>query len=364
MQAGSCTRISIECEEMKKFVIIFLLPLFLFFAFSFKEEKVFDKKVKLSEYGFFKGKLADLSPADDVIPYDLNTALFSNYAEKLRFIKVPDGKKIVYNDSTWLSMPLGTVLIKNFYFPKDFRHPGNGRTILETRLLVNEENGWVAYPYIWNDEQTEAFYDVAGEKKMVTYKNKDGKTIITHYLVPNKNQCKGCHLENKKMVPVGIAARHLNREHAYGDQVVRNQLLHWSHIGLLSGLPGDPKLVPANALWQNENESLDKRARSYLDINCGNCHNPKGPANTSGFFLDMRETNPTALGVYKTPVAAGQGSGGFKYDILPGKPEQSILVYRMKTNDPGKAMPELGREQLHKEGIELISRWIKQMKEQ
>ena len=166
------------------------------------------------------------------------------------------------------------------------------------------------------------------------------------------------------MVPVGVAARHLNKDHRYGEGVVQNQLQQWEKIGLLSGLPADRKSVPSNALWLNEKESLEKRARAYLDINCGNCHNPKGPANTSGFYLDMRETNPTALGVYKTPVAAGQGSGGFKYDILPGKPDQSILVYRMKTNDPGKAMPELGREQLHKEGIELISQWIKQTKDQ
>ena len=198
---------------------------------------------------------------------------------------------------------------------------------------------------------------------MVSYV-KDGKKISTHYLIPNKNQCKGCHLENMKMVPVGVAARHLNKDHRYGEGVVQNQLQQWEKIGLLSGLPADRKSVPSNALWLNEKESLEKRARAYLDINCGNCHNPKGPANTSGFYLDMRETNPTALGVYKTPVAAGQGSGGFKYDILPGKPDQSILVYRMKTNDPGKAMPELGREQLHKEGIELISQWIKQMKDQ
>lgn len=350
---------------MKKIVVIVCLTCLVIIIFSFSERTntAFGKKDKLSEYGFFKGNLADLSPANDVIPYDLNTALFSNYAEKLRFIKVPDGKNIVYNDTGWFAMPVGTVLIKNFYFPKDFDHPEEGRTILETRLLVNEENGWAAYPYIWNDEQTEAFYDVAGEKKMITY-IKDGKTIKTHYLVPNKNQCKGCHLENKKMVPVGIAARHLNKAYHYEDKVVQNQLQQWQSIGLLSNLPADMKSVPSNSLWQDEHESLEKRARSYLDINCGNCHNPKGPANTSGFFLDMRETNPTALGVYKTPVAAGQGSGGFKYDILPGKPEQSILVYRMKTNDPGKAMPELGREQLHKEGIELISQWIRQMKSQ
>lgn len=348
---------------MKNYLLIFLLPLLILPGFSFQEKQVFEKKEKLSEYGFFKGKLADLSPVDEVMPYDLNTALFSNYAEKLRFIKVPAGKKIVYNDTGWFDMPVGTLLIKNFYFPKDFDHPEKGRTILETRLLVNEESGWTAYPYIWNDEQTEAFYDVAGEKKMVSYV-KDGRKISTHYLIPNKNQCKGCHLENKKMVPVGIAARHLNKDHLYGNAILENQLQQWKNTGLLSGLPADLQSVPSNALWQNENVSLEKRARAYLDINCGNCHNPKGPANTSGFFLDIREANPTALGVYKTPVAAGQGSGGFKYDILPGKPEQSILVYRMKTNDPGKAMPELGREQLHKEGIELISQWIKQMKDQ
>jgi uncharacterized repeat protein (TIGR03806 family) len=331
------------------------------FSFSIKTKPAFDRKEKLSEYGFFKGKLADLLPSDDVIPYDLNTALFSNYAEKLRFIKVPAGKKIIYNDTGWFNMPVGTVLIKNFYFPKDLQHPDKGRTIIETRLLVNEVNGWNAYPYIWNDEQSEAFYDVAGEKKTISY-TKDAKTITTYYLIPNKNQCKGCHLENKKMVPVGIAARHLNKDFLYTGHGAENQLRHWKDIGIISGFPDDLKTVPSNALWQDENQSLEKRARSYLDINCGNCHNPKGPANTSGFFLDMSETNPTALGIYKTPVAAGQGSGGFKYDILPGKPEQSILVYRMKTNDPGKAMPELGREQLHNEGIELISQWIRQMK--
>jgi uncharacterized repeat protein (TIGR03806 family) len=349
---------------MKKRILYSLLltTSIVFISFSVKTKKVFERKEKLSEYGFFKGNLAGLSPSNDVVPYDLNTALFSNYAEKLRFIRVPAGKKIIYNDTGFLAMPVGTVLIKNFYFPIDFRNPAKGRKILETRLLVNEENGWMAYPYVWNEEQTEAVYDVAGEKKTISYINEKGKTISTHYLIPNKNQCKGCHLENKRLVPVGIAARHLNKGFVYENQEKQNQLQHWHQLGILEGLPQDMKMVPANALWQNENASLETRARSYLDINCGNCHNPKGPASTSGFFLDMKETNPTALGVFKTPVAAGRGSGGLKFDIVPGKPEQSILLFRMKTNDPGIAMPELGREQLHQEGIELISQWIKKMK--
>jgi uncharacterized repeat protein (TIGR03806 family) len=350
---------------MKKLFSIatFVFSCCFFLSFLQPGQKVFDKKEKLSEYGFFKGRLADLLPAADVIPFDINTPLFSNYAEKLRFIKIPAGKKIIYNDTSVFQLPVGTVLIKNFYFPEDFRHPDKGRIILETRLLVHEEKGWAAYPYSWNDEQTEAFYDVAGDKKIISYINAEGKTISTHYLIPNKNQCKGCHLENKKMVPVGIAARHLNKEFVYGEQDLQNQLKRWNSLGMLSGLPDDMKAVPANANWNDDRAGIEARARAYLDINCGNCHSSKGPANTSGFFLDIHENNPTALGVFKTPVAAGRGSGGLKFDIVPGKPDQSILLYRMKTNDPGIAMPELGREQLHKEGIELISRWIRQMKE-
>jgi uncharacterized repeat protein (TIGR03806 family) len=347
---------------MKKVLLIVPLLILILVSGYQSGRKVFEKKEKLSEYGFFRGKISDLSPEPDVIPFDLNTPLFSNYAEKLRFVKVPNGEKIVYNDSSVFQMPKGTILVKNFYFPSDSRDIKKGRRIIETRLLVNEEKGWEPYTYVWNDEQTEAFYTAAGDKKNLNYINREGKNISTSYLVPNKNQCKGCHLENKKMVPVGPAARHLNKNFDFGEAGIKNQLQYWNSRGILAGVPGDMKTIPANADWHDETASLEFRARSYLDINCGNCHSRKGPANTSGFFLDIHETNPTALGVFKTPVAAGRGSGGFKYDIYPGKPDQSILLYRMKTNDPGIAMPELGREQLHKEGIELITKWIRQMK--
>ena len=349
---------------MKKiFAIIFILTVCVVSISSRRNEvKVFEKKEKLSEYGFFNGDLEKLEPAIDVIPFDINTPLFSNYAEKLRFVKIPKGEKILFNDSSFFQMPVGTVLIKNFYYPKDERNTAKGRVILETRLLVNEENGWNAYPYIWNEEQIEAFYEVAGEKKEISYINKYGKTIATYYLVPNKNQCKGCHLENKTMVPVGIAARHLNKDFNYAEAGSKNQLQQWKDIGILAGLPENIKDMSANADWAAGNGNIELKARSYLDINCGNCHSRKGPANTSGFYIDIHEKDPTALGVFKTPVAAGRGSGGLKFDIVPGKPDQSILLYRMKTNDPGIAMPELGREQLHKEGIQLISDWIRQMK--
>jgi uncharacterized repeat protein (TIGR03806 family) len=313
---------------------------------------------KLTAYGFFDGKISDLKPADGVVAYDLNTPLFSNYAEKSRFIKIPEGKKAVYNDTAVFDLPAGTVLIKNFFYPADFRNPGKGRRILETRLLVNEEKGWTAYPYIWNEEQTEAFYDPAGETKHVTYVNASGKKVNVPYVIPNKNQCKGCHIKGQSMVPIGPAARHLNRDYAYASGV-KNQLTYWYDSGILDDLPTDAPKLP---VWNDPSTGdVASRARAYLDINCGNCHNRQGPASTSGLFLDIFEQEKSHLGVDKSPVAAGRGSGNFKYDIVPGQPQHSILVFRMKTNDPSIAMPEIGREQIHEEGVALISEWIRKM---
>lgn len=340
-------------------ILFLVMAIFSAAAISGKQPEAFQPMQKLSEYGFFTSRLADLVPAARVIPYDLNSALFSNYAEKSRFIVMPEGKQALYNADSAFEMPVGTILIKNFYFPADFRQPGKGRKILETRLLVNEPGGWNALPYIWNEEQTEAYYDVAGDNRQVQYTDSKGKKVKTSYIIPNKNQCKGCHSSGNRLLPIGISARHLNMDYNYEGKK-ENQLAFWERNKLLSGLPESN--IPANSKWEDESQPLEARARAYLDINCGHCHNPNGPANTSGLLLNIHNQNVTALGIMKSPVAAGRGAGNLHYAIVPGKPDQSILLFRMKTNDPGIAMPEIGREQIHKEGIELISRWINQMK--
>jgi hypothetical protein len=74
--------------------------------------------------------------------------------------------------------------------------------------------------------------------------------------------------------------------------------------------------------------------------------------------LTSLEKDPAHLGFCKSPVAAGKGSGGLRYDIHPGQPDSSILVYRMQQQDPGVRMPELGRQLLHEEGVALIREWI------
>ena len=345
----------------KSKTIFFLLIAMSVCIFGFRYHPVPGPKQKLSDYNFFVGKLSDLKPANGVIPYDLNTPLFSNYAEKLRFIKMPEGTKANYTENGSLEFPIGTVVIKNFYYPNDFRDTGKGRKILETRLLINEETGWVAYPYVWNDEQTDAEYDGAGDIKNISYINESGKEIKIHYIIPNKNQCKGCHLSYDKMVLIGPTAAQLNSDFAYASGQ-QNQLQYLHQHDLISGLPGLEKISKLPD-WDDASQPIENRARAYLDVNCGNCHNPNGPANTSGLFLNYHQSNSVELGIMKSPVAAGRGAGKNLFDIVPGKPHKSILTYRMKINDPGVAMPELGREQIHKEGVELISKWIKEMKQ-
>ena len=346
----------------RQFFIVATLGVIIFINVALmpgKKDALFERKQKLSEYNFFTGRLADLVPAKGVIPYDINTALFSNYAEKLRFIKLPDGLKADYTSEGVLELPKGTIIIKNFYYENDFRKPGKGRRILETRLLVNEEKGWTAYPYVWNDEQSESFYDVAGDIKKVSYINADGKSISIDYIIPNKNQCKGCHIRDNKMLPIGPTAMQLNKDHVYANGK-QNQLAYWQQQGLLNGLPPINTVEKLPAM-DDPSQSVESRARAYLDVNCGTCHHPQGPANTSGLFLHYDQDASVELGIMKSPVAAGRGAGKNSFDIVPGKPHKSILSFRMQTNDPGIAMPELGREQVHKEGVKLIKEWIKQM---
>ena len=151
-------------------------------------------------------------------------------------------------------------------------------------------------------------------------------------------------------------ARHLNRDFAYADGTA-NQLARWTQVGYLTGAPA-PAAAPRNADWLDSSQPLDARARAYLDINCGHCHNPKGPGNTSGLWLDAATREPLRLGRCKLPIAAGHGTGGHRFGIMPGQPDESILLYRMISTDPGVMMPELGRSLVHTEGVDLIRQWI------
>jgi uncharacterized repeat protein (TIGR03806 family) len=315
---------------------------------------------KLSSYGLFAGDPTEQRPADGVIPYALNSPLFSDYAEKFRFVKLPAGTKAAYRNDTVFEFPVGTVIAKTFAYPSDRPDGSRGRRLIETRILKLESDGWVGLPYIWNEAQTDAVLDVAGETREIAWKHTDGRIRSVNYIIPNANQCKGCHKSGEAITPIGPKARQLNGDFAY-ETAVENQLHYWSRRGLLEGAPA-PDAAPRLSRWDDpKTGTLDDRARAWLEINCAHCHHPAGAARNSGLDLTASQHNPTSYGVNKTPVAAGLGSGGLEFDIVPGKPDKSILAYRIASTHPGVMMPELGKRLVHDEGVALIREWITAM---
>ncbi len=343
------------CQIESVLTMRYLGFIFLLGLFSYQPGPKFPSK--LSDYGLFTGDLKNQTPTAGVTPYELISPLFSDYARKLRFVQLPTGQSVAYNPDSVFQFPVGTRIAKTFYYPNDERRPDGGRRIMETRILSHEPTGWVALPYIWNEEQTEAYLEVAGGTSLVEFKDANGKKQQVNYVVPNVNQCKGCHERDGKMTPIGPSARQMNAsmQYRHGSE---NQLDYWSRTNQMTGLPtARPRFVS----YMDEGAPLNERVKAYLDINCAHCHNPKGPAKSSGLFLDYHYYGTTAYGIMKSPVAAGRGSGGLQYDIVAGKPTESILHYRMNSHDPGVMMPELGRTVVHQEGVALIREWIKSL---
>ncbi|AKF84216.1 hypothetical protein MFUL124B02_41065 [Myxococcus fulvus 124B02] len=318
----------------------------------------------LSDLKLFTGSPAtgDFKPVAGNIPYELTTPLFSDYSLKSRTLYVPDGKKALYSQNDVLDLPVGTVITKTFAFPADFRQPDKDVRPLETRILVRQPSGWEAYPYVWNDALTEAKKAVGGKVfKNFEFIDTEGVKKTFDYLVPQRNQCQKCHHEvdaqdNQVLLPIGVKARYLNREHDYDGQLI-NQLQHLAALGKLDGLPATGVPRAPNAFDATE-ATVAERARTYLDINCAHCHNPKAqPGITSQLFLDIKTTDELHLGYCKRPGSAGSGVGG-EFDIVPGDHSTSILWYRMNTEESGKMMPEIGRALRHDVGSQLIADWI------
>lgn len=345
------------------------------------------RPAKLSDWQVVYADGRNLALNEGVVPYDLNTPLFSDYAHKLRTIWMPRGTSAKYDADGNFEFPVGTIISKTFYYPRpagaardsqavartydqsgEFSDKAPGERglklakvhLVETRILVRREGGWQALPYVWNSAQTEAVLARTGDAKPLELVSDDGMKEAFTYVVPNENQCAGCHvadLRTKQIAPIGTKARHLNREYAYatGNE---NQLVHWTKLGYLTGF-ADAASAPKNADWRDAAQPLDARARAYLDINCGHCHNAQGPANTTALDLTSFAAADRYLGVCKPPVAAGRGTGDHFFDIVPGNPQDSILPYRLRSHEPGVMMPEQGRTTTHVEGVALIEQWIR-----
>lgn len=307
----------------------------------------------LSKYHFFEGPLADQVPAVGVVPFAPINALFSDYAHKQRFLWMPPGTGATYeSDSSALVFPNGAVLLKTFSY--EHAQPDGGRRILETRMLFKRDGVWEFADYVWNQEQTEAVYDMTGHYVPLSFTDDAGHPHDVTYRIPTQVECLACHRKAHTGTPIGVKPQNLNSTFGYADGPM-NQLDKWTELGYLVG--GLPMTINTVTDWTDVTKPLNDRVRGYVDINCSHCH-------SDGRYCDYRlmrfnwtqTTDPTLLGVC---MQADQPLLPIHSHVVkPGNLEKSLLYYRVNSDQDGIRMPLMGRTLIHEEGRQLIADWI------
>lgn len=326
-----------------------------------------------------------------MVNYDLNSALFSDYALKMRAIYVPAGQRINYATTGTLDFPIGTAITKTFYYPRATgtdpaytavglqTTPGpQGTTIdvgayrlIETRLLVRQSDGsWGGASYVWDADQKDATLSTGGAYVDLELKPASGTSTKFTYTVPNLQSCQQCHASATNgagsMLPIGPKARNLNKTYAYSATVTKNQLQQLSDLNLMAGFTSTAGLS-SYVNWTDTSQTLEARAKAYLDVNCAHCHVVGGYAGQSGLLLTHDNignlTTPDTWGVCKKPLAttaldANGAIANMTYDINPKLPANSFLLYRMSTTMTGQKMPVVGRGVNHTEAMALVRDWI------
>lgn len=268
---------------------------------------------KLSEYALYGTPAASLLPGRRVIPYELSSALFTDYAYKQRLLRVPEGRTIAFGDEATLVYPEGTTLAKTFYYPSDMRDEDAPVRIIETRLLVMTEGVWNVATYLWNEEQTDATLLLDGTTIPVSWIDEAGQSRTTKYVVPHEGECVTCHQSNGSTAFIGPTPRNLSRVVERGGEDV-NQLAYFEEQGLLDERSEED--VAPIVDYEDTSQSVAERARAYLDINCAHCHNPDGWNNASRQGLDLRFSTPvgrTGLSESRRAIVRHLENGSMPY---------------------------------------------------
>ncbi len=305
----------------------------------------------LSEYNFFEGALAGLNPVNGVLPYEPINSLFSDYSLKKRFVWMPSGVKANYvSDHETLNFPKGTVLIKNFYY--DNVQPENNRRIIETRLMIKKESGWVFANYVWNNAQTEANFDLLGSFTEVEW-IQNGETKFVNYRIPPESECFTCHKSAVNSIPIGPKPQNLNSNYIYEDGD-KNQLQKLIEMGYLeNSLPSSINTV---VNWDDPSQDLNMRMRAYVDTNCAHCHSDDRHCDYRPLRLEFKDSGEeTNMGVCVTPDTAVPG---YTKIVVPNDVGLSSLHFRMNTTLEEYRMPLLGRTLIHEEAISFVEEWI------
>jgi len=316
---------------------------------------------KLSETGLFED-VVSLKPAPGVIPYSVNSPLWSDGAIKERWLAVPGDTKIdLTEDQRGWGFPDGSVIVKSFAREVAQGKP-ESRKRVETRLLVKQNNEWEGFSYAWNDEQTDALL-VEKEGRNVNFnlpeESSDSEGLLKQWRFPSRTECMMCHSRAARYV-LGISTPQMNGNHDYGG-VIDNQMRALDHIGMFVKAPSKPlDELPRLPNPQDETVSLEQRARSYLHANCSVCHVPDGGGNAKIDLEILTELAKANL-VDEKPT-----QGDFAIPeariLAPGDPERSVLYHRI-TQVPGRGrMPPLASAVIDQEGTLLIRKWIESMK--
>ena len=306
---------------------------------------------KLSDYNFYDGELKAMEPVSTVLPYELITPLFTDYAKKKRFIWMPATEKALFvADKEIFNFPNSTVLIKNFYYEKVL--PNNEQKIIETRLLFKRNGNWEFADYVWNEEQTEAYLDLEGSYVALEWEE-NGEIKSTDYRIPSENECVTCHKSNEIPIPIGPKPQNLNRLYNYTDGE-QHQLQKWVDKGFLESFPNEIVTVKD---WTDESQPLEQRVRSYFDINCAHCHSENAHCSYRSLRLAYSESESLEhMGVCIEPEE--YIAPGLLYIIMGNNKERSNMYYRLNSEDEASRMPLLGRTIVHREYVELLEEWI------
>jgi uncharacterized repeat protein (TIGR03806 family) len=277
-------------------------------------------------------------PAPGLIPYGVNVALWSDGADKQRWMALPDGLKIhVQDDGDW-DLPIGTVLMKEFSI---------GKKRVETRLFMRHSGDvWAGTSYEWNDAGTDADLLPAGKTKAVGGQK---------WTFPSRSDCLACHTAAAGRA-LGLETAQQNADFTYAStRRVSNQIATLDHLGLFDAPIGDPAQLAALPALGDAAQPLEGRARGYLHANCSFCHRPsstgQGPA-------DLRYATPLAMTrvCNAMPQEGDFGNTGARL-LVPGAPTQSILGLRMHALDATR-MPPLASGVVDDQGVQVIDQWI------
>ncbi|MCO6459598.1 MAG: PQQ-dependent sugar dehydrogenase [Pirellulaceae bacterium] len=333
---------------------------------------------KLSETGLF-ASTRDLRPAPGLIPYSVNAPLWSDGAEKMRYIALPGMSRIEFETVTYPQpapgaqpgwrFPDGTVLVKTFSLDLQQGDPSSRRR-LETRILHHErmpgnddEYGnqvWRGYTYVWNEDQTDA--ELLGPDALDrTFTVRDpaapgGRRELTWHF-PSRAECTLCHTMSAKYV-LGVNTLQMNKDHDYGG-VVANQLSTLDHLGVFRDkLPRPPHELPRIVAYRSADEPLNLRARAYLHANCAHCHRKWGGGNAEFQLLASLPLDETGT------LGVGPQQGRFDLPdprlLVAGRPDQSMVLFRMRRLGLGR-MPHVASNLVDAEAVHLISQWIEQL---